>query len=230
MSIFDTAKKRVLNKSELGLVIKHSRETHQLSQETLAQLAHTTPRTILRIEAGSGASVHTLRALANAFDFKDIDAFSKPMAIPTDEQLQAAREQFEKDYVVNKALKPESGRRLAKLASESIGDYIEPACELSQDQALTFAELADYLREYRECAEHYSSTAHLEVYEELQGLLDRLGDQGVALRYATRSLRAGAGEDHPKSRLPDDNVLYLLGFMEGDTPDELALPRKMTLA
>ncbi|WP_270940387.1 helix-turn-helix domain-containing protein [Pseudomonas aeruginosa] len=158
MSIFDTADKRVLSKSELGLVIKHLRELRQWSQETLAQLAHTTDRTIQRIEAGSGTSVHTLRALAVAFGFQDIDAFTKPMAIPTDEQLQAACEQFEKDYVVNKAHKPESGRCLAKLAEESVGDYIEPACELSQDQALTFAELTDYLRDYRECAEHYSST------------------------------------------------------------------------
>jgi transcriptional regulator with XRE-family HTH domain len=227
MSIFDRAEKRVLSKSELGLVIRHFRETRQWSQDTLAQLAHSTERTIQRIEAGSGASVHTLRALAAAFDFKDIDAFTKPMVIPTDEQLQAAREQFEKDYVVSSALKPESGRCLAKLAEESLGDYLEPACELSQDQALTFAELTDYLREYRECAEHYSSTGRLEVYEELQGLLDRLGDQGVTLRYATRALREGAGEDYPQGRLPDGNVLYLLGFLEGEAPDELALPRKM---
>lgn len=227
MSIFDTAEKRVLSKSELGLVIKHLRELRQWSQETLAQLAHTTDRTIQRIEAGSRTSVHTLRALAGAFDFQDIDAFTKPMAIPTDEQLQAACEQFEKDYVVNKAHKPESGRCLAKLAEESVGDYIEPACALSQDQALTFAELTDHLRDYRECAEHYSSTGRLEVYEELQRLLDRLGKQGVTLRYATRSLREAGGQDHPLGRLTDGNVLYLMGFLDGEAPDELALPRKM---
>lgn len=32
--------------------------------------------------------MHTLRALAAAFDFKDIDAFTKPMVISTDEKLQ----------------------------------------------------------------------------------------------------------------------------------------------
>ena len=87
MSIFDRAEKRVLSKSELSLVIRHFRETRQWSQDTLAQLAHSTERTIQRIEAGSGASVHTLRALAAALDLKDIDAFTKPMVIPTDEQL-----------------------------------------------------------------------------------------------------------------------------------------------
>lgn len=87
MSIFDRAEKRVLSKNELGLVIRHFRETRQRSQDTLAQLAHSTERTIQRIEAGSGASVPPLRALATAFDFKDIDAFTKPMVIPTDEKL-----------------------------------------------------------------------------------------------------------------------------------------------
>lgn len=34
---------------------------------------------------------------------------------------------------------------MAKLAAESIGDYIEPAFEPNRGQAETFAELADYL-------------------------------------------------------------------------------------
>ena len=94
--------------------------------------------------------------------------------------------------MVSKAHKPESGRCLTKPAAEGLGDDIEPASKLSQDQALTFAD-------YRECAEHYSSTGRLEVYEELQGLLNRLGEQGVTLRYATRSLREADGQDSPKA-------------------------------
>ncbi|WP_224794881.1 helix-turn-helix domain-containing protein [Pseudomonas fluorescens] len=91
-------------------MVRFLRESRQWSQETLAELAGTTPRTFQHMEAGSGAGLHTLRALAGVFGFQDIDSFTKPMAIPTDEQLQAAQEQFEKDYVVSKALKPESGR------------------------------------------------------------------------------------------------------------------------
>ncbi|MFW3164860.1 helix-turn-helix transcriptional regulator [Pseudomonas syringae pv. syringae] len=227
MSIFDTAEKRVLSKSELGRVIKHLRELRQWSQDTLAQLARTTDRTIQRIEAGSGASVHTLRALAMAFDFQDIDAFTKPMAIPTDEQLQAAREQFDQKYVMTKALKLESGRDLAKLAVESIGDYIEPAFEPSSDQALAFAELTDYLRDYRDCADHYSSTASLEVYEELQAMIERLNQLGVTLRYATCPVIQNTSLDSQMRALPVGDVLYLVGFREGEAPEDLALPRKM---
>lgn len=227
MSNFDTVETRVLSKGELGQVIRYLRELRQWSQDTLAVLARTTPRTVQRIEAGAGASLNTLRSLASAFEFQDIDAFSKPMAIPTEEQLRDAREQFDQKYVMTKALKPESGRGLTKLAAESIGDYIEPAFEPSKDQALAFAELTDYVRDYRDCAEHYSSTARLEVFEELQGMIERLNEQGVTLRYATCPVVHNGTSDSQVETLPVGDVLYLIGFREGEAPDELALPRKM---
>jgi len=228
MSFFDTADKRTLSKAELGQVIRYLRELRQLSQETLAEIADTTPRTIQRIESGSGASLNTLRSLASAFDFQDIDIFNKPMAIPTEEQLQAAREQFEKDYITRKALKVESGRILANLAAESVGDYIEPAFELSREQAAIFAELTDYIREYRDCAEHYTSTSRLEVFDELQNLLTRLSEQGVTLRYTTRQVLQETSHPQQEPRLVGQ-VLYMVGFSEGEAPDELALPRKISL-
>ncbi|MDY4309441.1 helix-turn-helix domain-containing protein [Pseudomonas putida] len=227
MGIFDATDTRLLSKAELGQVIRYLRELRQWSQETLAELAETTPRTIQRVEAGSGANLNTLRSLASAFDIQDIDIFNKPMAIPTDEQLQAAREQFEKDYITSKALKIESGRFLAKLAAESVGDYIEPAFELSREQAVIFAELTDYVREYRDCAELYTSTSLLEVFDELQNLLTRLGDQGVTLRYATRQVLQKTS--HPQQELQlVGQVLYIVGFSEGEAPDEIALPRKIS--
>ncbi|OYT80877.1 helix-turn-helix transcriptional regulator [Pseudomonas sp. PGPPP2] len=227
MSSFDKIETRLLSKGELGQVVRYLREIRQWSQETLAELARTTPRTIQRVEAGSGGNPHTLRSLASAFEFQDIDAFTKPMAIPTEEQLRAAREQFDQKYVMTKALKPESGRDLAQLAAESIGDYIEPAFELFKDQALAFAELTDYLRDYRDCAELYSSTARLEVFEELQAMIERLEELSVTLRYAICPVvHNGTSGSHVEA-LPVGDVLYLIGFREGEAPEELALPRKM---
>ena len=227
MSSFDNVETRVLSKGELGHVIRYLRELRQWSQETMAELAMTTPRTIQRVEAGVGVSLNTLRSLASAFGFQDIDAFTKPMVIPTEEQLRAAREQFDQKYVMTKALKPESGRGLAKLAAESIGDYIEPAFDLSSDQALAFAELTDYLREYRDCAELYSSATRLEVFEELQAMINRLEERSVTLRYAICSVIQSTTSDSPQEALPVGDVLYLVGFKEGEAPEELALPRKM---
>lgn len=47
MKIIDEAGARSLTKAELGQVIRYLRELRQWSQETLAELAHSTPRTIL---------------------------------------------------------------------------------------------------------------------------------------------------------------------------------------
>ena len=227
MSSFDSVETRVLSKDELGHVNRYLRELRQWSQETLAELAKTTPRTIQRVEAGAGASLNTLRSLASAFEFRDIDAFTKPMVIPTEEQLRAAREQFDQKYVMTKALKPESGRGLAQLAAESIGDYFELAFEPSKGQALAFAELTDYLRDYRDCAELYSSTGRLEVFEELQAMIERLNEQSVTLRYATCPVIQNTTSNSQGGSLPVGDVLYLVGFIEGEAPEELALPRKM---
>lgn len=227
MSSFDSVETRVLSKDELGHVIRYLRELREWSQETLAELAKTTPRTIQRVEAGAGASLNTLRSLASAFELQDIEAFTKPMVIPTEEQLRAAREQFDQKYVMTKALKPESGRGLAQLAAESIGDYIEPAFEPSKGQALAFAALTDYLRDYRDCAELYSSTGRLEVFEELQAMIERLNEQGVTLRYATCPVIQNTTSNSQGGSLPVGDVLYLVGFKEGEAPEELALPRKM---
>lgn len=229
MSNFDTIETRVLSKGELGQVVRYLREIRQWSQETLAELARTTPRTIQRVEAGSGGNLHTLRSLASAFEFQDIDVFTKPMAIPTNEQLQAAREKFEKEYVLTKALSLESGRNLAKLAAECIGDYIELDFDPNQDQAETFAELVDYLREYRDCAELYSSTSRLAVFDELQALLDRLGDQGVTFRYALRKLVSKDESDPKHQPRPVGYVFYLMGYKDGEAPEEIALPKRMSL-
>lgn len=229
MSSFDTIETRVLSKGELGQVVRYLREIRQWSQETLAELARTTPRTIQRVEAGSGASLHTMRALASAFEFQDSDVFTKPMAIPTDDQLQAAKEKFEKEYLLTKALKPGSGRCLAKLAAESIGNYIELAFEPNRNQAETFAELADYLREYGDCAELYSSTSHLDVFDELQALIARLSEQGVTLRYASRQLVSKDESDPEHQSRPVGYVFYLMGYKEGEAPEEIALPKRMSL-
>ncbi|MNU64035.1 hypothetical protein D3C71_533050 [compost metagenome] len=95
------------------------------------------------------------------------------------------------------------------------------------DQALAFAELTDYLRDYRDCAKLYSSTARLEVFEELQAMIERLNEQGVTLRYAICPVIQNTTSDSQAGALPVGDVLYLVGFREGEAPEELALPRHM---
>lgn len=62
----DNVETRALSKGELGQVIRYLRELRQWSQETLAEFAKTTSRTIQRVVAGAGASFGTLRSLASS--------------------------------------------------------------------------------------------------------------------------------------------------------------------
>jgi hypothetical protein len=67
----------------------------------------------------------------------------------------------------------------------------------------------------------------LEVFEELQAMIERLNEQGVDLRYATCPVIQNTTSDSPQEALPVGEVLYLVGFKMGEAAEELALPRKM---
>lgn len=67
------------------------------------------------------------------------------------------------------------------------------------------------------------------MFDELQALLDRLGEQGVTLRYASRQLVSKDKSDPQPEPRPVGHILYLLGFREGEAPEEMVLPKRMNL-
>ncbi|KTC86386.1 helix-turn-helix domain-containing protein [Legionella brunensis] len=60
---------------ELGLVISSDRQERGWSQETLAQLAKISPRSLQRMESGNGARMQTKRCLAIVFEIEDLRVF-----------------------------------------------------------------------------------------------------------------------------------------------------------
>ncbi|MCY1306277.1 hypothetical protein D9M70_561300 [compost metagenome] len=118
-----------------------------------------------------------------------------------------------------------TGRQLAKLAEECAADLIEPAFDMSREAMETFAHLTDYLRDYRDCADVYSESNKLEVYDELQSHISLLSEQGVGLRYATRKLNVSWKSDSEGQGATPIAVLYVIGFPLGEEPDEFVTPR-----
>jgi len=215
---------RLLTPAELAACIKLFREMRQWSQEQLAAISGLNVRTIQRVEQGLSASLDTRRALANAFEFEDIDALNKPFTIPTAEEFKAAKEKFDREHVTLTAIPLTTGKQLARLAESCTMDLSEPAFELTREADEAFAMLVDYFREYRDCADVYNETQKFDVYDEMQSHIDALQALGVSLRYATRKVQVKWGSD-PDSKPMAATVLYVVGFPLGKEPEQFATPK-----
>jgi transcriptional regulator with XRE-family HTH domain len=216
-----TTPPRLLTPAEVGACIRQFRELRRWSQEQLAEIAGLNVRTVQRVEQGESASFDTRRALARAFDLEDIDALNKPFSLPSDEELQAAQAQFERDHITLSVSPLTTGRQLASLVTSCEMDLSEPAFELPREAAAEFARLIDYYREYRDCHDLYSETDKLDIYEELQQHIDALRALGVSLCHGQRTVRVRMGSTEPVSA----TVLYLVAFKLGHEPTQIATPK-----
>lgn len=215
---------RLITPAELAVCIKLYREMRHWSQEQLAEISGLNVRTIQRVEQGLSASLDTRRALASAFGSDDIDAFNKPLSIPSEEEIKVAKEKFDREHVTLNALPLTTGRQLAKLAETCTMDLSEPGFELTREADEVFAMLVDYFRDYRDCADAYAETQKLDVYDELQSYIDTLKKLGVSLRYAERKMRVKWGSTTDAEPMLV-NVLYVVAFPLGKEPEQFATPK-----
>jgi transcriptional regulator with XRE-family HTH domain len=216
---------RLLIPAELAAMTRMFREMRRWSQEQLADLSGLNVRTIQRVEQAMPASLDTRRAVARAFGFEDIDVFSKPLLPPSDEAVKAAKEKFEREYVILAAHPLTTGRQLAKLAEASTMDLSEPAFEMGREAEQSFAELVDYFREYRGCADMYIESGKFEIYDALQAHIDNLLRLQVSLRHAERKVQLKVGSDAKDTTPMSVTILYVIAFQLGQEPTEFATPR-----
>lgn len=228
MSATEETQPRLLTPAELGLVVKMHREQRLWSQEQLGELSGLSTRTIQRVEGGKPSDLDTRRALARAFDLEDIDAFNKPYVIPTEDELKAEKEAFDKQNITLSLLPLSTGKELAGLVELASMDLSTPAYELSREADERFAELIDYFRDYRDCANCYSQRDKFAIYDELQEHIDALKALEVSLRYATRKMVVKG--DVPEAEPVPLKVLYVIAFPLGKEPMEIATPRSMPVA
>lgn len=219
-----TQQTRLLTPAELAVCIRMFREMRQWSQEQLAEISGLNVRTVQRVEQGLSASLDTRRALASAFEFEDIDALNKPFTIPSEEELKAAKEKFDREHVTLTAIPLTTGKQLAKLAEICSMDLSEPGFELTREAEETFAALVDYFRDYRDCADVYSETQKFEIYDEMQSHIDALKTLGVSLRYAEREMRLKWRTEQDSKPMPV-NALYVVAFPLGKEPEQFATPK-----
>lgn len=213
---------RNLTHNELAVLVRTFREMRKWSQEQLAEISGPNSRTVQRIEKGEPSSVDTRRALARAFGAEDIDMFNKPYAIPTAEEMAAAKEQFEKTHVTLKVERVTSGKQLGKLAELASSSLSSEAVNLPSGAETHFARLTDSCREYADCQELYSAVDKLGVYEELGGILADLAKEGFSVVGTVRNAEVHWGK---APRGVDMSILYLVAFPAGKEPEAIAVER-----
>lgn len=221
---------RLLTPQEFGFMVRTIRTVRQWSQEQLADIAGINTRTVQRIESGTPSSLDARRALASAFGCEDIDAFNKPISIPTEEEIAAAQAEFERTHLTLKALPVASGWHLAELAAAHSMDVSSPAFRMDREAEEVFARLTDYFRDYRDIADDYSAVDKLGVYGDLQAMLDELAALNVSVRYAVRPLSLRTGGEAPGLAPWKTSALYLVTFERGREPDEIVTPREFSIA
>lgn len=221
------AEARHLTNEELASIVKLFREVRQWSQEQLAEIARVSCRTVQRVEEGAPSSLDTRRALASAFGFEDIDAFNKPYAIPTDEQMAAEKARFEKERITLKVEKLTTGKELGKLMELASGFQFSEAVEMSSKAEQLFAQLADYCTEYADCDELYSATDKLSVYADFDELVAALANEGISLVGTSRNvvLKVQGSESGLKSTL-----VYVVAFPKGHEAENVAVPRDVNFS
>lgn len=218
---------RILTPPELAKVIRTLRDLRGWSQEQLAEISGLSARTVQRVEQGVPSSLDARRALAAAFDCADIDAFNKPYVIPTAEELAAAKERFEKEHVTLKVERVETSKQLARLAEGCDACLFSEGVDLATVSAAaeeSFARVSDYCRDYGDCADLYSASDKLEVYEELSTYLEGLAAEGVCLVAATRAVAFKSEGSAPGHRM---DILYVVAFTKERVPEHIAVQRQV---
>lgn len=223
MDTAQTAAPRQLTPAELAVLVKLNRDYRKWSQEQLAEIAGLSPRTVQRVEDGQPSSVDTRRALASAFDVEDVDAFNKAYSFPTLEQIAAEKERFDKERVTLKAEPMTTGRQLGRLVEQANAYLFTEGEDLPPDASEVFAQITDFCTEYADFDELYSATGKLEVYAQLDDMLQELKNTGFTLVAALRKTElifARAGRGVPGT------IIYVAAFADGRDVETLAVPRE----
>jgi transcriptional regulator with XRE-family HTH domain len=207
---------RMLTPAELAALIQGYRTLRQWSQEELAERSMCAVDTIAEVENGQRNDAQTLRALAQAFSFADVDVFNKPIHIPGMQDDDAEIEKADTEKTALEAFVLGTGDELGELVLNSNALAVSRSFELGMQADKVFEALTDYVREYRVCFEEYSPLRVSQILEEFEEYLRELKGFGVSISYATRHLKEDTYQTPPQK---PTIALYLVAFPIGEEPE-----------
>lgn len=219
---------RSLSKSELAMIVQMLRSARGWTQETLAEIAGVSCRTIQRIEDGQGAAGDTLRAIARAVEADDLDFLIRPQPFPTEAGLTRRAEAFERENLMLDASSASTGRALeAFMSGLNLLSCVDT--EVTDPASLEdAAALFDYLRDYLDVKGEIGHQHRFGVAAELEAMLARLRDAGWGAVVAVRHTKLT--NDHWADKTPWPVAIgYLTLLPKGQTPVKIAVPRRVRL-
>jgi transcriptional regulator with XRE-family HTH domain len=215
---------RMLTDQEVGALVVVQRSEHGWTQETLAEIARITVRTVQRVEKGDPSSADTRRALARAFEFPDIDFFNKPLALPNPEKMKQEKERLDRE-TVEVAIKPlVTGlqiRELAEICDAAAFDRCGVVDEQAEEQ---FAALQDNYRDYGDVKDCYSATQKLDMNKSFLELIEALQKAGFVLGGGTRRLRFVSQQSANQEPLRFTAAYIVIAPIDG-LPSSIRVPR-----
>ncbi len=225
-----TSEPRLLTPDEVGRVVRRFRGLHRWTQETLAELAGVTPRTIQRLEAGQPASLDTRRAVSRAFGVEDLDWLSKPMLMPTAEDLEKQRQAFEREHLVLDARVVGGRELMAVLLDEDCGALAGTGlAELEPGARESWAEALDFLRDCLDIRNDAGRAEMLGYGDALDEIVAPLREAGLCLTVATRKALIGRPDWTDKTPIPI-SIMYVAAT-SADTPAlKMVVPRKVSMS
>lgn len=188
-----TSVPRSLTSEEIGTLVRAIRKMKGWTQETLAELSGLQTRTIQRVEQGRSSNADTRRALSRAFRLEDIDYFDALQVIPTEEQLQAQKEEFDRNYLLLDAHAVD-GRQLLSRMREGPGFGALGAmsiADLPREVHEIFAGIIDYVRDCLDILNDVSQTELLGFGDSLDEQIAELRAAGFCLCAAYRMVKLG---------------------------------------
>jgi transcriptional regulator with XRE-family HTH domain len=212
---------RPYSPEQLACLVSLFRQAHGWSQETLAELAGVTPRTVQRVEAAEPTNLDTRRALARAFAIEDIDTFNRPHEMSTPDGAARAKQDFDRRFTVVETERADGRTLVTAIAASGpyraihTGAVGRPPREVED----LYARIADFLQDVMNVADVAGRVEVLGYGDEVEGRIAEMRGFGWELASGSRKV------DVSPARLPTE-ITYVLAIPAGAGNRHVAVPKE----
>lgn len=216
---------RCLTPEELAKLIIDSRGQRGWSQETLAEIAGVSVRTVQRVEKAELSNLNTRRALAKALDWEDIDVFNKPWPLPNEKKIREEEKRLSEISTLVSLETGLSGRKLRTLIEGTQAMSVHEYTELHSEASEVFAELQDYMRDYLDIFSDLTAVDKISIDKDFQIAIEKLHKMDLEIGIGTRRMKVTSKNCKDKTPLTFLVVHVVVGSSKA-FPQTIRLPKQ----